>query len=109
FIVGPRAAPNGQSRLLGAIVDSVNAASPHPFYFDRSWDSPTHPEQIYYRSDHYNYAKHGIPIVFFTSGLHADYHRVTDEPQKIDYDKLARVTELIWRVGVAVGERGRRL
>lgn len=109
LIVGPRAAPNGQSRLLGAIVDSVNATLAHPFHFDRSWDSPTHPEQIYYRSDHYNYAKHGIPIVFFTSGLHADYHRVTDEPQTIDYAKLAHVTELIWRVGVAVGERGGRL
>ncbi|HEX6967140.1 MAG TPA: M28 family peptidase [Gemmatimonadaceae bacterium] len=105
YIVGPRAAPQGQSRALGAIVDSVNAALPHPFHFDRSWDSLTSPEQMYYRSDQYNYAKCGIPIVFFTSGLHADYHRVTDEPLKIDYDKLARVTELIWRVGVAVGER----
>lgn len=105
YLVGPLAAPNGQSRMLGAIVDSVNAAQPRPFLIDRDWDSPTHPEQIYYRSDHYNYAKHGVPIVFFTSGLHADYHTVSDEPGKIDYAKLARVARLIWESGLAVAER----
>jgi Zn-dependent M28 family amino/carboxypeptidase len=108
YLIGPRSAPNGQSTVLGAIVDSVNAASPHPFLINREWDSPTHPEQLYTRSDHYNYAKHGIPIVFFTTGLHADYHRVTDEPSKIDYDKLARVTELLYHIGVAVANRTTR-
>ena len=88
YLIGPRSAPNGQSTVLGAIVDSVNSASPHPFLINRDWDAPSHPEQLYYRSDHYNYAKHGIPIVFFTTGLHADYHKVTDSADKIDYDKL---------------------
>lgn len=102
YLIGPRSAPNGQSTVLGAIVDSVNSAQPRPFLINREWDAPTHPEQLYYRSDHYNYAKHGIPIVFFTTGLHADYHRVTDSPDKIDYDKLARVAELILRSGRVV-------
>lgn len=102
YLIGPRSAPNGQSTVLGAIVDSVNSALPRPFLINRAWDAPTHPEQLYYRSDHYNYAKHGIPIVFFTTGLHADYHRVTDSPDKIDYDKLARVAALILRAGTAV-------
>lgn len=105
YLVGPAAAPGGRSRLLGAIVDSVNAASPRPFAIDRRWDSLTDPEQMYFRSDHYNYAAHGVPIVFFTSGLHADYHQVTDEPSRIDYAKLARVTRLIWASGVAVANR----
>ncbi|MFL5575252.1 MAG: M28 family peptidase [Gemmatimonadaceae bacterium] len=108
YVVGPRAAPRGQSRVLGEIVDSVNAALPRPFAVNREWDSPTHPEQIYYRSDHYNYARRGVPVVFFTSGLHADYHRVTDEASKIDYDKLARVGTLLLHVGRAVGERETR-
>jgi hypothetical protein len=108
YIVGPAAAPNGQSRVLGQIVDSVNRALPRPFLINREWDSPTHPEQIYYRSDHYNYARRGVPIVFFTSGLHADYHRVTDEPAKIDYDKLARVDRLLYEVGRAVADRPTR-
>ena len=102
YIIGPRSAPNGQSSVLGAIVDSVNNASSRPFLINRDWDAPSHPEQLYYRSDHYNYAKHGIPIVFFTTGLHADYHKVTDSPDKIDYDKLSRVATLIMHIGTAV-------
>ncbi|MEO6211357.1 MAG: M28 family peptidase [Gemmatimonadaceae bacterium] len=102
YLIGPRSAPNGQSRVLGDVVDSVNNASQRPFLINRDWDAPSHPEQLYYRSDHYNYAKHGIPIVFFTTGLHADYHKVTDSPDKIDYDKLSRVATLILRVGTAL-------
>ncbi len=108
YLVGPAAAPNRQSSVLGGIVDSVNAKLPRPFLINREWDSPTHPEQIYYRSDHYNYAKHGVPIVFFTSGLHADYHKVTDEPAKIDYDKLSRVALLLHQSGLAVANRQSR-
>ena len=108
YIVGPRAAPNGQSRVLGAIVDSVNAARPQPFRFDREWDATDHPEQIYQRSDHFNYAKKGIPIVFFTTGLHPQYHRVTDEVSLIDFEKLANVARLMEEVGRAVGNRGTR-
>ncbi len=102
YLIGPRSAPNGQSRVLGEVVDSVNSASPRPFLINRDWDAPSHPEQFYYRSDHYNYAKHGIPIVFFTTGLHADYHKVTDSPDKIDYDKLARVATLIMDIGTSL-------
>ncbi len=108
FIIGPNAAPNNQSRLLGQIVDSVNARQPSPFTFNREWDTPTHPERIYFRSDHYNYAKKGIPIVFLTDGLHPDYHKVTDEPSKIDYTKLGRVARLLHDVVVAVGNRRTR-
>jgi hypothetical protein len=108
FIVGPRAAENGQSRVLGQLVDSVNARQPTPFAFDREWDSPTHPERIYFRSDHYSYAKKGIPIVFFTTGLHEDYHKVSDEPSKIDYVKLARVAGLMHDVVVALANRRTR-
>jgi hypothetical protein len=102
YLIGPRSAPNGQSSVLGALADSLNEASSRPFLINRDWDAPTHPEQLYYRSDHYNYAKHGIPIVFFTTGLHPDYHKVTDSADKIDYDKLSRVATLILRIGTAV-------
>lgn len=108
YIVGPGSAPNGQSKVLGAIVDSVNAAEARPFRFNRSFDTPADPERIYYRSDHYNYARKGIPIVFFTTGLHADYHKVSDTPDKISYVKLARVDRLIMDVGLAVANRTTR-
>lgn len=107
-IVGPSAAPNGQSQVLGTVVDSVNAAMSRPFIFDRAFDSPTHPEQIYFRSDHYNYARRGVPVLFFTTGLHEDYHKVSDEADKIDYEKLARVANLMYRTGEAVTRRSAR-
>jgi Zn-dependent M28 family amino/carboxypeptidase len=108
YVVGPNAAPNDQSKKLGAIVDSVNAQEMPPFTINREWDSATHPEHIYERSDHFNYARKGIPIVFFTTGLHDDYHKPSDEPQKIDYDKMARVARLMRDVAVAVGNSSKR-
>lgn len=108
YIVGPGAAPNGQSAVLGAVVDSVNAALPRRFTFDREWDTTTHPERIYYRSDHFNYARKGIPIVFFTSGLHPQYHQVSDEASRIDYAKMERIGALLYRTGTALGNRATR-
>ena len=108
YTVGPRAAPNNQSRRLGAVVDSVNATEPVPFVINKEWDSATHPEHIYERSDHFNYARKGIPIVFFTTGMHEDYHMPGDEPSKIDYEKMARVARLMRDVATAVGNSGKR-
>jgi hypothetical protein len=108
YVVGPQAAPNGQSKRLGTIVDSVNASLALPFAINREWDSATHPEHIYERSDHFNYAKKGIPIVFLTSGMHDDYHKVSDDPRKIDYAKMARVTRLMVEIGRAVANSPRR-
>ena len=87
---------------------SVNAALARPFTVNREWDSPDHPEQIYLRSDHYSYAKRGIPIVFYTTGLHDDYHKVSDEVSKVDFEKLSRVGELLFRTGQALGNRASR-
>jgi hypothetical protein len=95
FVIGPGAAPHEQSKAVGRIVDSVNATLPAPFVFNRSWDTPTSAERLYFRGDSYNYAERGVPIVFFTSGSHADYHRVTDDASRIDYQKLDRVTQLL--------------
>jgi hypothetical protein len=108
YIVGPLAAPNGQSRVLGTLVDSANATLAHRFTFDRTWDSPSHPERIYFRSDHFNYARKGIPIIFFTTGLHPQYHQPSDEPSLIDYEKMARVAQLMYRTGVIVAKRASR-
>ncbi len=108
YIVGPGAAPNGQSAVLGTVIDSVNAAGPRPFTFDREWDTTTHPERIYFRSDHFNYARKGIPIVFFTTGLHKQYHQVSDEAALINYEKMARIGTLMYRSGMALGDRSTR-
>ena len=103
YVVGPNAAQAQTSARLGEIVDSVNAALPSPFTFDRSWDVFAHPEQVFQRSDHFNYAKRGIPVAFFTSGLHAEYHDVGDSAERIDYEKMRRVSNLLLEVTRAVG------
>ena len=88
----------GSRRLsteLGDLAESVNRAEKHPMSFDYAMDANGHPSNIYCRSDHYEYARYGIPIIFFTTGGHADYHQVTDEPQYIDYDRMARVANYV--------------
>ena len=88
----------GSRRLsteLGDLVEAVNREGHHNLTFDYSIDADGHPANIYCRSDHYEYARYGIPITFFTTGLHSDYHQVTDEPEYIDYEHMARVARLV--------------
>jgi Peptidase family M28/PA domain len=66
---------------------------------DYYYNDPANPERIYYRSDHWNYAKHGIPIIFYFSGTHVDYHRPTDTVDKIDFTKMTQITRLIFETG----------
>jgi hypothetical protein len=72
----------------------VNARQPSPFNFNYEFDAPGHPLQYYCRADHYNYARWSIPAFAVSRGEHADYHQVTDEPEYIDYNALARVANL---------------
>jgi hypothetical protein len=97
------------SSELGDIIESVNRRQPLPFTFDLTFDAPGHPEQYYCRSDHYMYARYGIPVAFFTTGSHGDYHQVTDEPQYIDYAKLRAVTNLIHDVAAHTANLGHRV
>jgi len=90
------------SSELHAINRAANDAFAKPMTLDYEFNDPTDPEQLYYRSDHYSYAAKGIPIIFFTTGLHPDYHANTDEVSKIEFDKLTRITELVYETGVRV-------
>ena len=101
----------GSRRLsteLGDLAESVNRAEKRPMSFDYAMDANGHPSNIYCRSDHYEYARYGIPIVFFTTGGHADYHQVTDEPQYIDYDRMARVAQYVADLATRVGNLDHR-
>jgi hypothetical protein len=97
------------SRELGDVIEAVNARQTRPFKFDLSWDAPDHPEQIYGRSDHANYARVGIPVAFFFTGLHADYHQITDEPQYLDYPHYTRITQYLHDVVVELANRPERV
>jgi len=101
----------GSRRLsteLGDIVERVNAQDKFGFVFDYSFDVPGHPQNSYCRSDHYNYARFGIPIVYFSTGVQADYHMVTDEPQYIDYVHMARNANFIRDVALVLGNLDHR-
>ncbi len=97
------------SRELGDLVEAVNARRASPFVFDYSLDADGHPERIYCRSDHAMYARYGVPVTFFTTGLHRDYHQVTDEPQYIHYDKFAELTQLVHDVARELTDRAGRV
>ena len=80
---------------LGALSEKVNQ-SYLKLQFNYKYDDPNDTERFFFRSDHYNYAKRGIPIIFYFDGVHADYHRQSDHPDKIDYDKMEKVTRTVF-------------
>ena len=102
----------GSRRLsteLGDVVEAVNGSRTAPFLIDYSYDAPRHPYNRYCRSDHYNYARRGIPIAYFSRGYHEAYHMVTDEAQYLDFEGLAAVASLVRDVAVALANRDQRI
>jgi len=102
--------PNISSDDLGQTIDTTNASYQKlkiNHFYDVTAPDATHDnlgpapngQRIFYRSDHYNFAKMGIPIAFFTVGLHVDYHRPTDTPEKIDYKEIQTVSKTVAAVG----------
>ncbi len=96
-----------RSSELDATVNTVAARPEFSWNLDRTFDAPGHPEQFYCRSDHYMYARFGIPVAFFHTGSHVDYHMVTDESQYIDFAKLAKVSNFMKVLGENIANRAR--
>ncbi len=92
------------SSELGELSEAVNKSLLN-LKFNYKYDAPNDPEQLFYRSDHYNYAKKGIPIIFYFDGIHEDYHQPGDHADKIDYAKMEKVTRTVcatlWRLANA--------
>jgi hypothetical protein len=86
------------TELHNLIIDA-NASLSRPLELDYELNDPGDTEQLYYRSDHYSYAAMGIPVVFLTTGLHPDYHANTDGAEKINYEKMTRITQLAYEIG----------
>ncbi|GFD79364.1 peptidase M28 [Tenacibaculum sp. KUL118] len=76
---------------------------------DYKYNDDNDPNRFYYRSDHYNFAKHNIPIIFYFNGTHADYHRPTDTPDKINYEMLENRTRLVFHTAWEVANRENRV
>ena len=99
--------PHRNSPDLVAMGLSANNEGPK-FKLDTLWDKTNHIEGWYFRSDHLPYARIGIPAIYFTTLLHADYHTPMDEANRIDYAKLKRMTEWMYRTGWKVANADKR-
>ncbi len=97
----------GSDRLssdLHRISEEVNASC-CGINFDYTYNDPNDPNRYYQRSDHYNFAKYGIPVIFYFSGVHEDYHKPSDTPDKIDYNRIARIANLIFLTAYELANR----
>jgi hypothetical protein len=106
LLVGPNISSDDLEKTLETVNSAYQKLVLNHFY-DTTAPDATHDnlgpqpngQRIFYRSDHYNFAKMGIPIVFFTTGLHPDYHRPTDTPDKIDYKEMQAISKTLAAVG----------
>jgi hypothetical protein len=96
------------STQLHAISESANSTYTN-LALDYTYNSPDDPNRFYYRSDHYNFAKHKIPVIFYFSGVHEDYHQPGDDPEKILYDKMSVIAKLVFHTAWEVANRKDRL
>src|SRR5690606_27916951 len=76
---------------------------------DYTFNHPDDPNRFYYRSDHYNFAKKGIPVVFYFTGVHEDYHRPGDDVEKILFDRHAKIVKLIFHTAWKLANRDTRI
>jgi hypothetical protein len=105
FIVGA----DRISTDLHNVIVQTNASQSKPLTLDYELNDPLDPESVYTRSDHYSYAVKGIPVAFFTTGLHPDYHKVSDTVDKIVFPKMARIAQLVYEAGFSIASSERTL
>ena len=115
LLVGPQISSNDLEKTIETVNDGYQKLTLNHFY-DVTKPDATHDnlgpqpngQRIFYRSDHYNFAKLGIPIAFFTTGLHPDYHRPTDSAEKIDYKEMQMISRTVAAVAWQLGNQDPR-
>tara|TARA_R110001632_G_scaffold24670_11_gene68525 strand:- start:913 stop:1977 length:1065 start_codon:yes stop_codon:yes gene_type:complete len=99
------------SQMLSQELHDVSAAINKKHFnmnLDYRFDAPNDPNRFYYRSDHYNFAKNKVPVIFYFNGVHDDYHRISDTPDKINYPLLTERTQLIFATAWELANRQNR-
>lgn len=96
------------SSELTPITDQVNNTYVK-MKLDRKYNDPNDPNRFYFRSDHYNFAEKGVPIIFYFNGVHADYHKPTDTPDKINYPMMAKRTQLVFYTATVMANKDEML
>jgi Zn-dependent M28 family amino/carboxypeptidase len=76
---------------------------------DYRFNADNDPNRFYYRSDHYNFAKNNIPVIFYFNGVHEDYHQPSDTPDKIEYDLMTKRAQLIFQTAWEIANREGRI
>ena len=100
------------SDKLSTQLDSISTAVNNKYMnidLDYTYNDENDPNRFYYRSDHYNFAKQGVPIIFYFNGTHEDYHRVSDTPDKINYPMLAKRAQLVFLTAWELANREDRI
>lgn len=99
---------NKISSDLTPITEAVNGTY-SKLKLDRKYNDPADPNRFYYRSDHYNFAEKGVPIIFYFNGVHPDYHRPTDTPDKINYNLMEKRAKLVFYTALEMANRNEML
>lgn len=100
------------SEMLSTDLKKINVAANArtvKLELNYKYDDPADKMRLYYRSDHYNFAKHNIPVAFFFDGIHEDYHKPTDDADKIDYNALQKRTQLVFATAWELANRADRI
>jgi hypothetical protein len=100
FVIGSKM----MSTELGEISEATNKSFLN-LAFNYKYDDPNDPEQFFYRSDHFNYARKGVPIIFYMDGDHADYHQPSDSIEKIDFGNMERIARTVFATGWELANR----
>lgn len=96
------------SSELHAISEEANKKSVN-FALDYTFNNPSDPNRFYYRSDHYNFAKNKVPVIFYFTGVHEDYHRPGDDVEKIMFDKQSKIVQLVFHTAWELANRDERI
>lgn len=96
------------SSTLHAISENANRTYTN-IELDYTYNDEHDKNRFYYRSDHYNFAKKGIPVIFYFNGVHADYHKETDEVEKINFEKMEKITRLVFYTAWEISNRNERI
>lgn len=96
------------SSELHEISERMNSTYTNLF-LDYTYNDENHPERIYYRSDHWNFAKNGIPVIFYTTGSHPDYHKPSDTVDKIEFELMTKRAKLVFYTAWEIANRDKRL
>ncbi|MDC8103731.1 M28 family metallopeptidase [Chryseobacterium sp. Chry.R1] len=100
------------SEMLSSQLKVINEAAnkkTNNLALNYKYDDPNDPDRLYYRSDHYNFAKNNIPVAFFFDGIHEDYHKPTDDVEKIDFSLLQKRAQLVFTTAWEIANRPERI